>query len=104
MQQQFGTPIKDVGLAGIQFSGPLVLAYRLERIAQLLLDIAQQVMEFGFVVMRQQGLRLAACTFVVARAFICERQVVGVLVIVGLEVAGALKVRDSLTCVATLRQ
>src|SRR5450631_585671 len=58
-------------------------------------------MEFGFVVMRQQGLRLAACTLIVACAFICQRQVVGVFVIVGLEFAGALKIRDSLTCLAT---
>ena len=58
MQQKFGTPIENVGLVGIQFRGTLVLANCLERIAQLLLDIAEQVMEFGFVVMRQQSLRL----------------------------------------------
>ena len=55
MQQKFGPPVKHIRFARIQIRGALLLAHSLQRIAQFLLHIAEQMMELGAVIMRDQG-------------------------------------------------
>ena len=47
MGQKVCSPIEQVYFAGVKFRGALVLANRLQWIAKLLLDVAQQVMKRG---------------------------------------------------------
>src|SRR5208337_3982835 len=95
MNQKLGSPIEQVRFAGVKFRRALILPNRLQWIAELLLDIAQQVMKLGPILMRlgrmrlvltnEQGARLRARTLGIPGAGISERQLVGIIVIAGVE-------------------
>src|SRR5579862_1127879 len=41
VEKKFGAPIEEIGLAGVEPGGALVLAGRLERVAAFFLDVAE---------------------------------------------------------------
>ncbi len=71
MQQEFSPPIVEIGLAGAEFRGVLVLSNGFERVAQLLLEISEQMMKSRLILWRavctgKQGANSCSCMFVLA--------------------------------------
>src|SRR2546426_9415252 len=95
MHQELSSPIEEIGFARVQFRCALVLPHAFERIAQSLLDVAEQVMKFGFVLLlNEQASNICARTLVFTGAGISERQFVGVFVIAGIELRSPLEVGE----------
>jgi hypothetical protein len=62
----------------------LVLAHRFKRIAEPFFNISQQVMEFGFVIVREQIVRALPGALVIADVGVGARQIERVCVVVRL--------------------
>ena len=67
MQQEFRAPVENVRFAWVEFGCALILSNRPQRIAQFLVYLSKQMMQFGVFLMRfvlnreQRRTSLRAC-------------------------------------------
>src|SRR5580658_8327828 len=96
MQKEFGAPGKKIGLAGVHFSGALVLASSFNKLPFIFKVISEQGMELGAIFAREKRLN----DLIGARELMClrigQRKSVGCTVVVGLQLRSALKIWKSL--------
>src|SRR6266550_94970 len=109
MQQKLGTPIEQIQFAWIEFRRELILPNSLDRIPQLALDVAEQVVKFCVMLRfswlsRHQRLDMGAGTLIVGRSHIGKRQLITVFVGARIELGSPLEIRERFSRFSFLNQ
>src|SRR5438105_1965170 len=97
MQQELTSPIVEIGLADAEFRGALVLSNGFERVAQLLLEISEQMMKSRLILWRavwtgKQGSNSCSCMFILTDFRVRGRQFIGIFEVNRIQSGSALKV------------
>ena len=93
MQQQFAPPVEQVALAGIHVRRSFVLVYCGDKVSALLLYLAQQTMQFSRILLLSESVDHPLGLGIPVGFHISKREIVAVIVSVGLNLLCSLQVR-----------